>query len=129
MSGDQMLQRRDTAANWASTNPILGDGEIGVAQDTFVVKIGDGVHHWNDLTFVIDMLGFVALAGAIMTGRLQLPEIGVTESDTLTIYQEGTSTLGKLAAGNVYDNGARVYSASNPPPGSVPLHPFFVMGG
>lgn len=45
----RMQQRRDTSANWGVANPILADGEIGVAKDTGVVKIGDGVNSWNNL--------------------------------------------------------------------------------
>lgn len=42
--------RRDTAANWASANPILMEGEMGiVTDDPNQYKIGDGVHSWNEL--------------------------------------------------------------------------------
>lgn len=42
--------KRGTAARWLELNPILADGEPGWAIDTKVLKIGDGVTHWNDLT-------------------------------------------------------------------------------
>lgn len=46
----QMQQRRDTAANWAASNPVLLDGELGiVTDDPNLYKIGDGVTPWNDL--------------------------------------------------------------------------------
>lgn len=41
--------RRDTAANWASINPVLGLGEEGWERDTGVVKIGDGSTPYNSL--------------------------------------------------------------------------------
>ena len=41
--------RRDTAANWASVNPILANGEMGVVLDDFSYKIGDGTTAWNAL--------------------------------------------------------------------------------
>jgi hypothetical protein len=41
--------RRDTAANWESTNPILAQGEPGLATDTNIVKYGDGVTDWKSL--------------------------------------------------------------------------------
>lgn len=47
--GTRMLQRRGTAAQWASANPILGPGEIGTTIDTHQVRVGDGTTHWNDL--------------------------------------------------------------------------------
>lgn len=49
--------RGDTAANWASVNPVLKIDEPGREQDTGKVKIGDGVTHWNDLGYSIDPTG------------------------------------------------------------------------
>lgn len=45
------LQRRDTAANWASANPVLGSGELGLETDTGAYKIGDGATVWNSLSY------------------------------------------------------------------------------
>ena len=46
--------RNDTLDNWRSSNPVLMAGEWGIAIDSrtgkSVVKVGDGVHHWNDLS-------------------------------------------------------------------------------
>ena len=44
-----LLLRNDIAANWASLNPILKKGEMGYDFDNHIIKIGDGVTHWNDL--------------------------------------------------------------------------------
>lgn len=46
-------QRRGTAADWASVNPVLRAGEIGFETDTRKMKIGDGVTDWNHLGYVI----------------------------------------------------------------------------
>lgn len=47
---DRIQQRRDTAARWASYNPILLEGEIGwVTDNPNQYKIGDGVNAWNSL--------------------------------------------------------------------------------
>ena len=46
---DTIQLRRDTAAQWASKNPVLAAGEPGRATDTGVIKYGDGVTPWNDL--------------------------------------------------------------------------------
>lgn len=48
---NRVLQRRDTAANWAAANPILAEGELGIVTDTKGYKIGDGETHWNDLAY------------------------------------------------------------------------------
>ena len=45
----KFLIRRDTEANWQSANPVLEEGELGVATDTFVVKVGNGISTWNQL--------------------------------------------------------------------------------
>jgi hypothetical protein len=46
-----MQQRRDTAADWTSANPILLAGEIGLETDTQKFKVGDGVMVWNSLPY------------------------------------------------------------------------------
>jgi len=43
--------RRDTAANWTATNPVLAVGEPGLETDTGKVKYGDGVRNWNTLPY------------------------------------------------------------------------------
>lgn len=48
---DLIQIRRDTAANWASVNPILESGEIGLEIDTDLFKIGDGVTAWASRTY------------------------------------------------------------------------------
>ena len=47
----RMQQRRGTAAQWTGANPILAAGEIGFESDTNQFKIGDGVNHWEDLSY------------------------------------------------------------------------------
>lgn len=47
---DRIQQRRDTAARWASFNPILLEGEVGYVLDNpNQYKVGNGVNAWNDL--------------------------------------------------------------------------------
>ena len=40
--------RNGTSSQW-SANPILSKGEPGYDTDLHILKIGDGIHHWNDL--------------------------------------------------------------------------------
>jgi hypothetical protein len=47
----QLQYRKDTAANWTSTNPVLLSGEPGYETDTGLQKIGDGSNPWNDLEY------------------------------------------------------------------------------
>jgi len=44
-------QRRGTAAQWTSANPILSPGEIGFEIDTNKFKIGDGTTRWASLIY------------------------------------------------------------------------------
>ena len=43
--------RRDTAANWTSTNPTLAAGELGFETDTSKFKIGTGSGSWTSLSY------------------------------------------------------------------------------
>lgn len=45
----RIQQRRGTAAEWTSVNPILALGEIGYDLTNDNIRIGDGVTPWNDL--------------------------------------------------------------------------------
>jgi hypothetical protein len=48
----QIQARRDTAANWTSTNPTLAAGEFGLETDTLKLKLGNGSTAWNSLAYV-----------------------------------------------------------------------------
>ena len=43
--------RRDTGANWDSTNPVLAAGEIGLNTTLGHFKIGDGTTNWTTLSY------------------------------------------------------------------------------
>lgn len=45
--------RRDTSANWASVNPVLSQGEIGLDLTTGKIKIGDGSTTWSSLSYFV----------------------------------------------------------------------------
>ena len=51
MAQIHILLRRDLASIWTSNNPTLKDGEIGLETDTRLIKIGDGITTWNNLTY------------------------------------------------------------------------------
>ena len=51
---DRIQIRRDTAANWASANPVLAVGEQGYETDTGKMKIGNGSSTWNTLSYFAD---------------------------------------------------------------------------
>lgn len=47
-------QRRGTAAQWETANPILESGEIGFESDTTNLKVGDGTSRWINLPYVAE---------------------------------------------------------------------------
>lgn len=74
---DRVLQRRDTAANWSTTNPILAEGEIGIITDGAKgYKIGDGVTRWNALEYPANPTNVV--------GELGDSEVAVINQKTVT---------------------------------------------
>jgi hypothetical protein len=52
----RLIQRFNAAAVWASNNPILLEGELGIESDTGKVKLGDGLTPWNSLDYCINMV-------------------------------------------------------------------------
>ena len=48
----RIVLRNDTAEKWASVNPVLLKGEIGVENDTRKQKMGDGISNWNSLPYM-----------------------------------------------------------------------------
>ena len=49
--GQRVKVRRDTSANWATSNPILADGEQGYDKTLKQYKTGDGATAWTNLVF------------------------------------------------------------------------------
>lgn len=50
----RLVHRHDTKANWATKNPVLLQGEIGIEDDSGLFKIGDGVKAWDALSYAND---------------------------------------------------------------------------
>lgn len=50
----RMQQRRGTATQWTTANPVLAAGEIGFEIDTNKFKVGDGINQWADLGYFLD---------------------------------------------------------------------------
>lgn len=69
-------QRRDTSANWTSTNPVLQLGEVGWETNTRKCKLGDGVTAWADLEYANPSL-VSSVAGKIGDVELVPSDIGL----------------------------------------------------
>lgn len=72
--------RRDSAANWTSTNPTLHQGELGVETDTRKAKLGDGSTAWTSLAYWQPGGAFLPLAGGAMQGFLAPAVVTLTQS-------------------------------------------------
>ena len=68
--------RRDTAANWTSSNPTLAQGEVGYETDTRKFKIGNGSTAWTSLGYEAREKTFVVAASdettALSTGTAKV---------------------------------------------------------
>jgi hypothetical protein len=73
----RMQQRRGTASQWTTANPILNAGEIGFETDTNKFKIGDGTNHWADLDYFIDEAGLGTTLGDYVETSLLASANGV----------------------------------------------------
>ena len=65
----QIQLRRDTAADWTSTNPTLAAGEFGWESDTNRFKIGTGSAAWNSLDYAdtLKSLGDMTITGSTIS--------------------------------------------------------------
>jgi hypothetical protein len=66
--------RRDTSANWASSNPVLRAGEIGIETDTLKFKIGNGSAAWNSITAYANVVP--SDLNTTLGGYLEVTDIG-----------------------------------------------------
>ena len=63
----RMQQRRGTASEWTSENPVLASGEFGFETDTSKFKIGDGINVWNSLNHFTDAAALLGAAPAALS--------------------------------------------------------------
>lgn len=100
--------RRDTAANWTSSNPTLAQGEMGLETDTNKFKFGDGITAWNSLPYfksgnvdsVNGQTGVVTITLDSLATEPQMAAIdsGITYSDVgqITTNENAIGTLSNL---------------------------------
>ena len=104
--------RKDTSANWASTNPILAQGEIGVDITSGFFKVGDGSTAWNSLEFPKEVAATASGTDtysvtyspapiAYVSGKAYLVKFtnANTGAATINFNSLGTKSIKKKAAG------------------------------
>ena len=106
---DTIQLRRDTAAQWASKNPVLAAGEPGRASDTGVIKYGDGGTPWNSLPVE---QGASAGQSFIFSAT---SDPGASAPGTLTVYAKGVAQrlLLKVVGPSGLDSGLQPILARN----------------
>ena len=101
--------RRDTAANWASVNPVLALGEPGVETDTLKVKVGDGATVWNSLAYSISN-DFDDITNPPTT----LAGYGITDALSLAVLSVGAEATAAGDGAIAYNNATGVFTYTPP---------------
>lgn len=91
----QIRLRRDTAANWTASNPVLALGEPGIETNTRKIKYGDGTTAWTALAY---SAGDVNFSGDYndLTNKPTIPtsfDRLVNGNKTVSLGTDGTLTL------------------------------------
>lgn len=109
---DIIQLRRDTAANWASANPILAQGEPGIELDTDSLKWGDGSTAWNSLNYAISSPTIATqFRNTVMSG----PTSWLAAGTGLQVVSQGGAAIATIADGFNTANGEnnRVFEIPN----------------
>ena len=82
--------RRDTAANWVSSNPTLRAGEIGIETDTLKFKVGTGSTPWNSITAYANVVP--GDLNNTLDGYLEVGDLSVTVAELVegNLFVPGT---------------------------------------
>lgn len=92
--------RRDTSANWTLDNPTLYSGELGFELDTSLLKIGDGVTTWNNLSYYAS-LPFSALDSDITPSSTSTYDLGSASNQWRQIHVDEGFYIGDIKLSNV----------------------------
>jgi hypothetical protein len=120
--------RRDTAANWTSTNPTLAQGEPGYETDTGKIKYGDGSTAWSTLAYApaSNILDGLIVDSDINTSaainKVKISGTAITAADTGTVTNTmlaGSIAPSKISGTAVVDTDERLSDARTPTDGSV----------
>jgi hypothetical protein len=89
--------RRDTAANWASTDPTLAAGEFGYETDTGKYKVGNGTTAWLLLPYAKSGATFayseITDKPSSFTPSAHASTHGSAGSDAITVAQSQVTDL------------------------------------
>ena len=112
-------QRRATAAQWTSANPVLELGEVGWETDTRKSKLGDGSTAWNSLSYTVSEVDItkadVGLGNVDNTSDLNKPISTATQAAiNLKANKDSAELTGSPTAPTpaVGDNSTRIATSA-----------------
>ncbi len=104
--------RRDTAAQWTATNPVLAAGEVGVDLTSGELRVGDGITAWASLV-PIGGVSPEAIEAAVEAYLTATPPGAVALTDLTDVDATGQ------ADGDVLLRSGGVWGPATPPVGPV----------
>jgi len=84
---DIIQVRRGTLAAWVAANPILAEGEQGLETNTGKFKWGDGINHWLDLAYAMDIANQETFSGTAIV------DFGATPDDEAMLDVTGLGNM------------------------------------
>ena len=88
-----IMIRNDTKENWASVNPTLLKGEIGIEMDTKKFKVGNGSTAWNSLGYFGSSVVYGTLSNGVFSDH---------DADTDALYVDTTTKKIYRYSGSAY---------------------------
>lgn len=98
--------RKDTAANWTTSNPTLQAGELGYETNTGKFKLGTGALAWTSLSYASILPGVAAIVNADIHASA-----GIVDTKLATISTAGKVSGTAITSGNVSTSGS--FSTTN----------------
>lgn len=71
-----LIIRNDSAATWATKNPKLARGEVGIEIDTGLVKVGDGVTNFNELDYINEYNSVDDILTTLVNDKITIADYG-----------------------------------------------------
>ena len=107
----QIQMRRDTAANWTSTNPTLASGEWGFETDTGLTKIGNGSTAWTSLNYSSARTAYKPKSGSYF--RTPANQTGGSSFTTNLLYFTPIEIGGGITVTRIVINTSTVVTSGN----------------
>lgn len=105
--------KRDTAANWASENTVLAQGEPGFESDTGKYKVGDGSTAWNSLDYMVPFRNIESSDGTV---KIEATNTANVVTGDLLPATDTSSDIGSISKQfkDMYLSGTTLYIGGKP---------------